>query len=86
MEDVILWLIVGLIAGGMASFLVPGRAPGGALPAIIVGMLGGVFGGWTLDALDVGPNLTWLGALCAATVAALALLHTMRSVDRTSRI
>ena len=85
MHDVMFWLSVGLMAGGVASLLVPSRPSGGALQAITLGILGGVFGGSARDTLDVGPILTGLGALAVAIVAAFALLSTMRSIDRTGR-
>ncbi len=86
MGDIILWLTIGLIAGGVASFIVPGRTPGGILGAVIIGVLGGVFGGWILDALDAGKNLAWLGALVVAVVGAVILLLVMRVADRADRM
>jgi len=86
MGDILLWLVIGLVAGGVACFVLPGRTPGGALEAIIIGILGGIFGGWVLDALDVGKNLTLVGSLGVAVVGAVVLLQVMRSVDRTTRI
>ncbi|MEA2511777.1 MAG: hypothetical protein QOJ59_1264 [Thermomicrobiales bacterium] len=86
MGDIIVWLIIGLMAGGVASFVVPGRTPGGVLGAVIIGILGGVFGGWIIDALDAGENLAWAGALGVAAVGAVVLLLAMRSVDRATRI
>jgi uncharacterized membrane protein YeaQ/YmgE (transglycosylase-associated protein family) len=86
MESVILWLFIGCAAGGTATLFVPARTPGDALQTAVVGMLGGVFGGWALDARGVGPNLTRLGSLGVAAAAALALLSLMRSVDRATRI
>jgi uncharacterized membrane protein YeaQ/YmgE (transglycosylase-associated protein family) len=86
MGDVVLWLVIGLVAGGVASFVLPSRSPDGVLQAIIIGSLGGLFGGFVLDTLDVEENVTWLGALGVAVVGAVVLLHLMRSVDRTTRI
>jgi uncharacterized membrane protein YeaQ/YmgE (transglycosylase-associated protein family) len=86
MSDVILWLVIGLVAGGVASLVLPGRSPDGVLQAIIIGTLGGVFGGFVLDAFEAGAAATWLGALGVAVIGAVVLLHVMRSVDRTARI
>jgi len=31
------WIILGAIAGGIASLIVPGRTPGGMIGAIVIG-------------------------------------------------
>ena len=42
--DPIGWMIVGLLAGGLSSLLVGGRAARGCLPNILIGILGGIVG------------------------------------------
>ena len=83
--EIIWWLVIGLIAGGVASLIVPGRTPGGAIGALVVGILGGLLGGWVLAALDVNENLTWLGSLVVAIVGAVVILYVLRST-RSERI
>ena len=39
------WLIVGLIAGAIARFLVPGRDPMGLLGTLVLGLAGSLIGG-----------------------------------------
>jgi uncharacterized membrane protein YeaQ/YmgE (transglycosylase-associated protein family) len=39
------WLIIGLIAGGLARLLIPGKQPMGLLMTMILGLLGSVVGG-----------------------------------------
>lgn len=39
------WLIIGLIAGGLARLLVPGRQPMGCFMTILLGLVGSVIGG-----------------------------------------
>ncbi|MGZ8572227.1 MAG: GlsB/YeaQ/YmgE family stress response membrane protein [Actinomycetota bacterium] len=43
--EVIGWLIVGLIAGALARFLVPGRDPMGVLGTLALGLVGSLIGG-----------------------------------------
>ena len=38
--EVIAWIILGFIAGGIASLLVPGRTPLGCIGVILVGIAG----------------------------------------------
>jgi uncharacterized membrane protein YeaQ/YmgE (transglycosylase-associated protein family) len=40
------WCIFGLIVGGIARFIVPGRQSLGCLGTIALGVLGSVVGGW----------------------------------------
>ena len=39
------WLIIGLIAGGLARLLIPGRQPMGLLMTMILGLVGSMVGG-----------------------------------------
>jgi uncharacterized membrane protein YeaQ/YmgE (transglycosylase-associated protein family) len=39
------WLIIGLIAGGIARLLIPGKQPMGLLMTMILGLVGSVVGG-----------------------------------------
>ncbi len=40
------WILFGLIAGGIAKFLMPGKDPGGCLVTILLGIGGAVVGGF----------------------------------------
>ena len=40
------WILLGLLAGGLAKFLVPGRDPAGCLITIALGIGGAFIGGW----------------------------------------
>jgi uncharacterized membrane protein YeaQ/YmgE (transglycosylase-associated protein family) len=40
-----LWIIFGLIAGAIAKFLMPGRAPSGWIITIALGIVGALVGG-----------------------------------------
>jgi len=58
---ILMWLIVGLVAGGVAKLLVPGEDPGGLGTTVLLGMGGAVFGGmvsWMLG-LGVSPDPPW---------------------------
>lgn len=49
--DVISWIVFGLIAGGLAKLIMPGKDPGGCLVTIALGILGAVLGGYIGRAL-----------------------------------
>jgi uncharacterized membrane protein YeaQ/YmgE (transglycosylase-associated protein family) len=49
----ITWLIVGLIAGALASLLTRGRIYG-LIPSLIIGFLGALVGGFLFGLLNIG--------------------------------
>ncbi|GAC1410273.1 MAG: hypothetical protein NVSMB53_03980 [Gemmatimonadaceae bacterium] len=40
------WILLGLVAGSLAKFLVPGRDPSGCIITILLGIVGAFIGGW----------------------------------------
>jgi uncharacterized membrane protein YeaQ/YmgE (transglycosylase-associated protein family) len=40
------WILLGLVAGTLAKFLVPGRDPSGCIVTIVLGIVGAFIGGW----------------------------------------
>ena len=80
---IISWILLGLVAGLLAKFLVPGKDPGGCLITIIIGIAGALVGGF------VGKFIGWstpesfdLGGIFSATVGAVILLILFRLVRR----
>ncbi|MFE2283686.1 GlsB/YeaQ/YmgE family stress response membrane protein [Streptomyces sp. NPDC059443] len=43
---IISWIILGLLAGGIAKVLLPGRDPGGLIVTTLIGVAGSFIGGW----------------------------------------
>ena len=76
------WIIIGLIAGALAGFLVPGRQAMGCLGTMLVGIAGGLIGGWLwVNVLNQDPASGWLGALVIATLGAALVLLVLRAVS-----
>ena len=48
------WILVGLVAGGLARLVMPGKDPGGIVTTIIVGIAGASLGGWLGTRLGFG--------------------------------
>lgn len=44
--DIIGWIVIGLIVGGIARFLVPGRDPMGCIMTMLLGIAGAILGGF----------------------------------------
>ena len=54
-QQLIIWLVVGLIAGWLASLFVGG--PANVLGYLIAGLIGGVVGSWLFNAMGWRLNL-----------------------------
>ena len=76
----IAWLVIGLLAGGIAGMLVRGRGYG-CLMDIAVGILGAFIGGFAVDLLFPGTLYGFFGTLVVATLGAVALLALLRLVS-----
>ncbi|MFF1510390.1 GlsB/YeaQ/YmgE family stress response membrane protein [Streptomyces sp. NPDC058326] len=79
------WILMGLIVGIIAKFLMPGRDPGGCIVTPLIGIAGGLLGGWLgkvifgVDSIDGFFEIsTWV----AAIVGSLILLGLYRLVVR----
>ena len=74
------WLIVGLVAGVLASMLMGGTGYG-LVGDIIIGIVGAFVGGWLFSALGVGSPLGGLaGTIFVAFIGAVVLLFLLRMV------
>ncbi|MGW1894467.1 GlsB/YeaQ/YmgE family stress response membrane protein [Streptomyces sp. NPDC002004] len=43
---IVSWIILGLLAGGIAKIVLPGRDPGGLFGTTLIGIAGAFVGGW----------------------------------------
>jgi uncharacterized membrane protein YeaQ/YmgE (transglycosylase-associated protein family) len=71
-QSVIVWVVVGLIAGWLAGTVSRGRGFG-CIADIILGMVGAVIGGWIFGKLNI-PGGGMLYSIAAATVGAVILV------------
>lgn len=82
--DILTWLIVGLIAGVLAS-LVMGGTGYGLIGDIIIGIVGAFVGGWLFRMLGVAVPLGGIaGTILVAFVGAVVLLFLIRLIRRGS--
>ena len=78
--DILTWLIVGLVAGVLASFVVGGGF--GLLGDIIIGIIGAFIGGWIFAQLGLGAPGGLVGTILVAFVGAVVLLLLLRLIRR----
>lgn len=80
------WIIVGLIAGAVAGAFVPGRQRYGCLGTMLIGILGGILGGFLwVNVLNQAPASGWLGAIIVATLGAALVILVLRGVGGRNR-
>jgi uncharacterized membrane protein YeaQ/YmgE (transglycosylase-associated protein family) len=79
------WILLGLIAGSLAKFLVPGRDPAGCVFTIFLGIIGALVGGLIGTYLGWGSVTTGafdFRSIAIATFGAIILLLLGRLVRR----
>lgn len=80
MDGLLLFVLIGLIAGWLAGMLVKGGGFG-ILGDIVVGILGAVIGGYVFRALGISAG-GLVGAILVATVGAVILIFILRLIRR----
>lgn len=82
--NILAWIIVGGLAGWIASMIMGRNAQMGLVANIVVGIIGGIIGGIIARALNLGPGFEGfnLYSLLIAIVGAVILLFILRLVRR----
>lgn len=70
----IIQLIVGGVAGWLASIVMKRDGSQGILLNVIVGIIGGFLGGWLLPMVGFSIGSGWVGYLITAFIGAVVLL------------
>ncbi|MBX7207111.1 MAG: GlsB/YeaQ/YmgE family stress response membrane protein [Verrucomicrobiaceae bacterium] len=79
MNGLVAWMGMGLIAGVLAKFLMPGRDGGGFIMTILLGVLGALLGGWIGTKAGIGTVHDFsLQSIGIATAGSIALLVVRR--------
>jgi uncharacterized membrane protein YeaQ/YmgE (transglycosylase-associated protein family) len=77
------YIVVGIIVGVVARFLVPGRDPMGVIGTILLGIVGAVVGGWAAgELLPETTGVDWIASIVVAVL--LVLLWRAVSGNRTT--
>ena len=80
---IISWILVGLIAGLLAKWIMPGSGPGGFIVTVLIGMAGASIGGLIVRILG-GAGATGFNvwSILVATLGAIVLLFLYGLVTR----
>jgi uncharacterized membrane protein YeaQ/YmgE (transglycosylase-associated protein family) len=78
---IISWIILGLIVGALAKWIMPGKDPGGIIITIVIGIVGALIGGFLSSRVGLG-TVTGLNlwSIIIALVGALILLWLYRLI------
>jgi uncharacterized membrane protein YeaQ/YmgE (transglycosylase-associated protein family) len=77
------WIVVGLIAGLLARWIMPGSEPGGFIVTGILGMAGAAVGGFAVSILGgTGATGFNIWSILVATLGAILLLFLYNLITR----
>jgi uncharacterized membrane protein YeaQ/YmgE (transglycosylase-associated protein family) len=80
-ESILIWLLVGAIAGWLAGQIVKGGGFG-LLGDIAIGIVGAFIGGWLLPRVGIAFGAGLVAAVASATIGAVVLLLILRLIRR----
>ena len=75
------WIVFGLIVGAVAKFLMPGKDPGGIIVTMLLGVAGGILGGWLGRLMGLYDQSQAVGFVMA-TLGAVLLLVVYRLLNK----
>ncbi|MDB4947490.1 MAG: Transglycosylase-associated protein [Gemmatimonadetes bacterium] len=83
--SILLWILVGLIAGVLASFVMGGVGYG-IVGDIVIGIVGAFFGGWLFGQLGVHTPFSGMaGTIFVAFIGAVVLLLILKVIRGATR-
>jgi uncharacterized membrane protein YeaQ/YmgE (transglycosylase-associated protein family) len=75
------WILIGLLVGVLAKWIMPGNDPGGIIVTILLGIAGAFVGGAIASALGLGSFSGFnIGSVLIAVLGALLLLFLYRKL------
>jgi uncharacterized membrane protein YeaQ/YmgE (transglycosylase-associated protein family) len=81
LETIVIWLLVGAVAGFLAGVIVKGGGFG-LVGDIVIGIIGAFVGGWLLPRLGIHLGVGLVSIIASATIGAVVLLLILRLVRR----
>ncbi len=77
------WILLGLVAGALAKFIMPGKDPGGCLITSVIGIAGAILGGFLGSFIGLGSVQSFdLGGILIATAGAILVLAIYRFIQK----
>lgn len=82
-DNILGWLVIGLVAGVLGKIIMPGKDPGGVIVTILIGIAGAVLAKYLIPVVGLTEWMsppTWGKTVIAATVGSIILLASYRLV------
>jgi uncharacterized membrane protein YeaQ/YmgE (transglycosylase-associated protein family) len=79
LESLIIWLVIGAVAGWLAGQIMKGGGFG-LVGDVIVGIVGAVVGGWLLPKIGISIGGGMLGEILNAVIGACLVLFILRLI------
>ena len=77
------WIVMGLVVGLLAIFIMPGKDPGGLIITVLIGIAGAFVGGYVGSFLGLGTVTGFnIGSILLATGGAILLLILYRFIKK----
>jgi uncharacterized membrane protein YeaQ/YmgE (transglycosylase-associated protein family) len=77
------WIVLGLVAGALAKWIMPGNDPGGLIVTILIGIAGAFVGGFIGTQVGLGSVTGFdLVSMALAIGGALVLLYGYRLLNK----
>jgi uncharacterized membrane protein YeaQ/YmgE (transglycosylase-associated protein family) len=75
LQSILIWTVLGLVAGILAKLIMPGKQGGGFFKTILLGIAGSYIGGWVGSLLGIGViGVFSLAGIATAVAGAILLL------------
>ena len=82
--NIVLWIVIGGLAGWIASMIMKRDASMGAIANVVVGIVGAVIGGFLVNLFGYDVNTFSLPGLLVAIVGAVILLAIIGALRRSA--
>lgn len=81
LEQILIWILVGAVAGFIGQLIVKGKRLA-LIPTIIIGILGGLLGGWLFGLVGISIGGGILSDIITASIGAILVLFLLRMFKR----
>lgn len=75
LQAILIWTVLGLVAGILAKLIFPGKQGGGLIKTILLGIAGSFVGGWVGSLFNIGTvGVFSLAGIATAVAGALLII------------
>lgn len=79
--SVIGWIVIGFLGGAISGALLGGKTARGCLPNVIVGIGGGLLGGWMAEQMGFTPINGFIAAVVVAVLGSLVIRLVLNALE-----